>query len=250
MRGAWRHGVVLAARRVWPPASPSQPSCRGVTASTTCAGAEQEARRCARVHRPCLVRRLGARPRVSDAVPRGGRDLTCISPYISPISPLCLPCSSRRAARAPAHAHRCKHVPACACDEAPSRASACSLMERAAPCPWPSATPFASPAGRRLGGGSGAAHHRQGPDDRPDPDRAGHLAGRGRRAARRLRCRRRASPSEPQAGSHSLPLPPTQATKPLALSPQPQAQASPAPATAYLLLTCCLLAPTCPVHAA
>ena len=78
-RRVWRRpvaphsGVVLAAWRVRPSTSPSQPSCCSVPASIACAGDEPEARRRARVHRPRLVRRLGTRPRVSDAVPRGER---------------------------------------------------------------------------------------------------------------------------------------------------------------------------------
>ena len=66
-------GAAVCGAAVWPSTSPSQPSCCSVPASIACAGDEPEARRRARVHRPRLVRRLGTRPRVSDAVPRGER---------------------------------------------------------------------------------------------------------------------------------------------------------------------------------
>jgi len=85
----------------------------------------------------------------------------------------------------------CTQMYTCVCEGggASHWASACGLVgraERAERCPLSSA----SPAGRRLGGGPGAAHRRQGPDDRPDPDRAGHLTGCRRRAARGIRRRR------------------------------------------------------------
>jgi hypothetical protein len=95
----------------------------------------------------------------------------------------------------------CTHIYACAC-VCMRRGALSSVgvqprvwsVRSVVHCPVSSA----SPTGRRLGGGPGAADHRQGPDDRPDPDRAGHLAGCGRSATRGLRRRRRAARANPQ----------------------------------------------------